>query len=61
VNGEWRLRATYGDEMRGPSLFLLKLEIGIEKRRIPGPGFDGFSGQSSVISPVMRNDRGLSP
>ncbi len=57
VNGEWRLRATYGDEMRGVSLFLLKVEIGVEKRRIPGPGFGGFSGQSSAISPEMKNDR----
>ena len=61
VSGAWRLRATYGDEMRGASLFLLKVEIGIEERRIPGPGLGGFSGQSSIISPEMKNDHGLTP
>jgi len=49
-NEQWRLRVAYGDELRGPGLFLAKVDFAIHEHRIPGLGFGVFAGSNSLSS-----------
>ena len=46
----WRLRVTYGKDMKGPVLLLAKAVYAIRERRRPGPGFGLMGGHYSCVS-----------
>jgi hypothetical protein len=51
TNGEvWRLRVTYGKDVKGPSLWLGKAAYAVSHRTWPGQGFGIMAGGYSVIS-----------
>ncbi|HEY3853987.1 MAG TPA: hypothetical protein VGO67_06310 [Verrucomicrobiae bacterium] len=54
-NGEksWRLRVTYGRDVKGPLLFLGKASFAISQHKWPGQGFGVMAGSNSCISGVM--------
>ncbi len=49
----WRLRVTYGKDVKGLALFLGKAEYAISQRAWPGKGFGIMAGSNSCISEVM--------
>ena len=49
----WRLRVTYGRDVKGPMLFLSKAEYAIFQRAWPGQGFSVMAGSNSCISGEM--------
>jgi hypothetical protein len=49
----WRLRVTYGKDVKGPMLFLGKAGYVISRRGWPGPGFGIMSGSNSCITDEM--------
>ena len=49
----WRLRVTYGRDMKGPVLLLAKAVQAIRERRLPGPGFGLMGGHYSCVSPEL--------
>ena len=54
-NGEksWRLRVTYGKDVKGPVLLLGKAAFAISQRKWPGQGFGIMAGSNSCISGEM--------
>jgi hypothetical protein len=51
----WRLRVTYGKDVKGPMLLLGKAGYAISQHGWPGPGFGIMSGSNSCISDEMRS------
>ena len=49
----WRLRVTYGKDVKGPILLLGKAEYAISKRTWPRQGFGIMAGSNSCISGEM--------
>ena len=50
VAAPWRLRVTYGTDVKGPTLLLAKAEYAITHLRLTGPGFGVMAGSNSCIS-----------
>ena len=48
--GQWRLRAAYGTDAKGPTLALGKAGYAITHFRLTGPGFGIMSGSNTVAS-----------
>ena len=46
----WRLRVTYGTDVKGPRLLLAKAEYAITHLRLTGPGFGIMAGSNSCVS-----------
>jgi hypothetical protein len=49
----WRLRVTYGKDVKGPRLWLGKADYAISQRAWPGQGFGIMAGSNSCISGEM--------
>jgi hypothetical protein len=49
----WRLRVTYGKDVKGPILFLAKAEYAISHHTWPGGGFGVMAGSNSCVSAEM--------
>jgi hypothetical protein len=49
----WRLRVTYGRDVKGPMLLLGKADYAISKHAWPGQGFGIMAGSNSCISGEM--------
>jgi hypothetical protein len=49
----WRLRVTYGTDVKGPGLWLGKAEHAVSQRAWPGQGFGIMAGSNSCISGEM--------
>ena len=49
----WRLRVTYGKDVKGPMLLLGKAEYAISQRSWPGQGFGIMAGSNSCVSGEM--------
>jgi hypothetical protein len=49
----WRLRVTYGKDVKGPILWLGKAEYAISQLTWPGKGFGIMAGSNSCISGEM--------
>jgi hypothetical protein len=50
VAAPWRLRVTYGTDVKGPLLLLAKAEYAISHLRLTGPGFGVMAGSNSCVS-----------
>jgi hypothetical protein len=48
--GQWRLRITYGTDVKGPMLLLAKAEYAVSHLRLTGPGFGVMAGSNSCVS-----------
>jgi hypothetical protein len=53
VAAPWRLRVTYGTDVKGPMLLLAKAEYSITHLRLTGPGFGLMAGSNSCVSVEM--------
>jgi hypothetical protein len=53
VAAPWRLRVTYGTDVKGPVLLLAKAEYAITHLRLTGPGFGVMAGSNSCVSVEM--------
>ena len=49
----WRLRVTYGTDVKGPTLLLGKAAYAVSQRAWPGKGFGIMAGSNSCISGDM--------
>jgi hypothetical protein len=49
----WRLRVTYGTDVKGPRLLLGKVDYAISQHAWPGQGFGIMAGSNSCISGEM--------
>jgi hypothetical protein len=50
VVSQWRLRVTYGTDVKGPMLWFAKAEYSISHLCLTGPGFGLMAGSNSCIS-----------
>jgi hypothetical protein len=50
VAAPWRLRVTYGTDVKGPRLLLAKAAYSITHLRLTGPGFGLMAGSNSCVS-----------
>jgi hypothetical protein len=53
-DGTWRLRVTYGTDVKGPILLLGKAAYAVSQRAWPGQGFGIMGGSNSCISGESR-------
>jgi hypothetical protein len=56
----WRLRLTYGTDVKGPMLQWAKAEYAITHLRFTGPGFGVMAGNTALISPEFSNSSSAS-